>query len=281
MEELPLHDVPQELREEIAKYISDFMIGFVKLHDTEFDQEAELGGSGTLVQFDDVYGILTAYHVLKNLPDTGEIGLILPRRSQPQLHASKIKREVVQRVKVAYGKIAAEGPDIGVLLLPLVEAGWLKAIKSFYNLSLRREKVLTNPQDYRDGVWFLGGFAAEQTSEEPAQAGFAKVKLFRGNIGATGVNKEFSIDDFDYFDFEARYGDMNQTPESFKGYSGGGLWQAPLIRGEDGKLKAKEIILSGVAFYETGRSDNKNFIRCHGRRSVYKETIDRVQGITS
>ena len=36
MEELPLRDVPQELREEIAKYISDFMVGFVKLHDTEF-----------------------------------------------------------------------------------------------------------------------------------------------------------------------------------------------------------------------------------------------------
>jgi hypothetical protein len=44
MEELPLRDVPQELREEIAKYISDFMIGFVKLRDTDFDQEAELGG---------------------------------------------------------------------------------------------------------------------------------------------------------------------------------------------------------------------------------------------
>lgn len=76
MEELPLRDVPQELREEIAKYISDFMVGFVKLRDNDFDQEAELGGSGTLVQIDDVYGILTAYHVLKNLPDTGDIGLI-------------------------------------------------------------------------------------------------------------------------------------------------------------------------------------------------------------
>lgn len=281
MEELALRDVPQELREEIAKDISDFMVGFAKLCNTDFEQDAELGGSGTLVQIDDVYGILTAYHVLKKLPDTGDIGLILPRRSQPQLHAPTIKGEVVQKVKVAYGENADEGPDIGFLLLPSEVAGWLKAIKSFYNLSRRREKVLTSPHDYRDGVWFLCGFAAEQTSEEPAQAGFAKVKVFRGDIGVVGVNREFSIDDFDYFDFEARYGGINHAPESFKGFSGGGLWQAPLIRGEDGKLRAKEIILSGVAFYETGRADNRNVIRCHGRRSVYKQAIERVKGIAS
>jgi len=281
MEELPLCDVPQELREEIAKYISDFMVGFVILRDTDFEQEAELGGSGTLVQIDDVYGILTAYHVLKNLPDTGDIGLILPTRSQPQLRAPKIKGEVVQKVKVAHGKKAAEGPDIGFLLLPPVEVGWLRSIKSFYNLSRHCGKVLTSPQDYHDGVWFLCGFAAEHTSEEPAQAGFAKVKVFRGAVGAGGVNREFSIDDFDYFDFEARYGGINQAPESFEGYSGGGLWQAPLIRGEDGKLRAKEIVLSGVAFYETDRNDNRNLIRCHGRRSVYQQAIEHVKGIAS
>jgi hypothetical protein len=188
---------------------------------------------------------------------------------------------MVQKIKIAHGKSAAEGPDIGFLVLQSVDAGWLKAIKSFYNLSLRRERVLTSPQDYRDGVWFLSGFAAEQTAEEPAQAGFAKVKVFRGDIGAARVSREFSIDDFDYFDFEARYGGVNQAPDSFKGYSGGGLWQAPLIRGEDGKIKAKEIILSGVAFYETGRIANQNFIRCHGRCSVYRQVIDRVKGNVS
>jgi hypothetical protein len=64
MEELPLRDVPQELREEIAKYISDFVVGFVKFRDTDLDQDADLRGSGTLVQIDGVYGILTACHVL-------------------------------------------------------------------------------------------------------------------------------------------------------------------------------------------------------------------------
>ena len=152
------------------------------------------------MQINDLFGILTAYHVLKNLPETGDIGLILPTTSAPQLHAPKIKAEMVQKIKIACGKSAAEGPDIGFLLLQSVEVGWIKAIKSFYNLSLRREKVLTSAPDYRDGVWFLCGFAAEHTSEEPAQAGFAKVKVFRGDIGAGGVIREFSKNDFDYFD---------------------------------------------------------------------------------
>jgi hypothetical protein len=281
MEELLIRDVPKELREEIAKYISDFVVGFAKFRDTNLGQDAELAGSGTLVQIDGVYGILTAYHVLENLPDTGDVGLILPDRSQPRLHASKLKADMVQKIKIAHGKNAAQGPDIGFLLLSPVEVGWLKAFKSFYNLSLRRERVLTSLHDYRDGIWFLCGFAAEETSEEPAQGGFAKVKVFRGDIGAGGLSSEFSIEDFDYLDFEAGYQGMSQAPESFQGYSGGGLWQAPLIRDKDSELRAKEIILSGVAFYETGRDDNRNFVRCHGRRSVYKQAIERVKSISS
>jgi hypothetical protein len=84
IQELPLRDIPRELREEIAKYISDFAVGFVKVCDTPLGEEAELAGSGTLVQIDDFFGILTAYHVLKNLPQSGDIGLILPTRSDPQ-----------------------------------------------------------------------------------------------------------------------------------------------------------------------------------------------------
>jgi hypothetical protein len=280
IEELRVRDIPRELREEIAKYISDFAVGFVKLRDTPLGEDAELAGSGTLVQIDDFFGILTAYHVLKNLPQSGEIGLLLSTRSDPQLHAPKIKVEMVKKIKIAYGNSVAKGPDIGFLLLQSVEVGWIKAIKSFYNLSLRREKLLTSAPNYQDGVWFLCGFAAERTSEEP-EAGFSKVKIFRGDIGAGGIIREFSADDFDYLDFEARYGGINEAPESFQGYSGGGIWQAPLLRGRDGKLSAKEIILSGVAFHETGRTENRNVITCHGRCSVYRQAIECVKGNAS
>jgi hypothetical protein len=74
MERLPLSKVPPNLVEEISKDISVFVIGFVRLHETEAGNDAELGGSGTLVQIDNTAGILTARHVLEHLPTTGEIG---------------------------------------------------------------------------------------------------------------------------------------------------------------------------------------------------------------
>src|SRR5262245_8003007 len=191
--------------EEIAKYISDFTIGFAKLYDTPLGDDVELAGSGTLVTVDDLFGILTAGHVLKNLPDTGAIGLILSKLSDPQLHAPKIKVEMLQKIEIGYAKNGAEGPDIGFLVLPALEVGWIQAIKAFYKLSLRRETVLASMPDCRDGVWFLSGFAAEQTLEEPAQAGFSKVKVFRGDIGAGRVKRHFTAGDFDYIEFEARY----------------------------------------------------------------------------
>jgi hypothetical protein len=61
---LPLQQVPQEVREDAAKRISDFVVGFVRLYETELGQDAELAGSGTLVQIDNTHGILTAYHVI-------------------------------------------------------------------------------------------------------------------------------------------------------------------------------------------------------------------------
>ena len=64
MEILSLSEVPPNLVEEISKDISDFVIGFVRLHEPEAGDDAELGGSGTLVQIDNTAGILTARHVL-------------------------------------------------------------------------------------------------------------------------------------------------------------------------------------------------------------------------
>lgn len=281
MDALRLYELPRDLIEEISKDLSDFLIGFVRLHDTGSEEHAELGGSGTLVQIEETYGILTAHHVLEGLPKTADIGLILATTFEAQLHRKTIKAEVLRRIEIARGANDSEGPDLGFLILPPAEVESLKAIKTFYNLSKRRDKILAKPASLDEGIWFLCGFAAELTSDEPPEAGYGTVKGFRGLIGAGGVTKEYILGDFDYFDFEARYGGIHEPPESFGGFSGGGLWQVPLIRDQNGRLRAKERIMSGVAFYETGRSDNRNIIRCHARRSVYGQVVEAVKGIAS
>lgn len=281
MEQLSLAEVPRGLIEEVSTDILNFLIGFVRVRSTPTGQDAELAGSGTLIQIDNTYGILTAHHVMEHLPRTGEIGLILATSFEAKVNRPTIKGEVIRWVKIARGHVDSEGPDLGLLLLPPAEVGWLKAIKSFYNLSLRREKLLSNPPNCNEGLWFLCGFAGGLTSEKSPEAGFARVKGFRGMCGAGGVERQYSVGDFDYFDFEVGYGGISEPPESFGGFSGGGLWQVPLSRGASGELQIKERILSGVAFYQAECTHDRRIIKCHGYRSVYGRVTDSVAGIVS
>lgn len=281
MEKLSLAEVPRELIKEISEDLSDFLIGFVRVRDTATGQDAELAGSGTLIQVDDTYGILTAHHVMECLQRTGEIGLVLATRFGTEAHRYTIREEVIRWVKIARGRVDSEGPDLGMLILPPAEVGGLKALKSFYNLSLRREQILSNPPHCNEGIWFLCGFAGELTAKKPPEAGFAHVKGFRGMCGAGGVKRQYSVGDFDYCDFEVGYGGISEPPESFGGFSGGGLWQVPLMRGANGELQAKERILSGVAFYQADRTGDRRIIKCHGYRSVYGRVMNCVYDITS
>jgi len=278
---LPLHQVPQEVREDAAKGISDFVIGFARLYETESGQDAELAGSGTLVQIDDTYGVLTAYHVLDYLRNTDEIGLILATRFEPSLHRFTLKAEVLRPLKIAQGHDQSGGPDLGLLILPEVDVGSLKARKSFYNLSSHRQRVLDNPPAHDEGLWFLCGFAGELTSERLPERGYARVKVFQGACGVGWVDREYCVGDFDYFEFEARYGGLNEPPQSFGGFSGAGLWQVPLVRTPAGTLKAKELLLSGVAFYQSARMEERRVIKCHGRRSVYLHATQAVRDLAS
>jgi hypothetical protein len=278
---LPLYQVPQEVREDAAKGISDFMIGLVRIYETDSGQDADLAGSGTLVQFDDAYGILTAYHVLDYLRNTNEIGLILATRFEPRLHRFTLRAEVLRPLKIAHGHEQSEGPDLGLLILPEVDVGSLKVWKSFYNLSHHRERILDNPPAHNEGLWFLCGFAGELTSERVPERGYARVKVFEGACGVGWVDREYYVEDFDYLEFEARYGGLNEPPLSFGGFSGAGLWQVPLVRTPEGTLKAKELLLSGVAFYQCARTEDRRVIKCHGRRSVYLHATQAVRGLTS
>jgi hypothetical protein len=58
----------------IGNAVAPFTIGFVKLKVHDRVEDAVGAGSGTLVTVGKVSGILTAAHVLDNLPSQGEVG---------------------------------------------------------------------------------------------------------------------------------------------------------------------------------------------------------------
>ncbi|MFH1674854.1 MAG: hypothetical protein ABIF87_15740 [Pseudomonadota bacterium] len=280
LESIKSTDIPVDIIKEASKQISHYAVGIVKIHKRLSSEDAILAGSGTLVEIDGTLGILTAHHVIKELPSHGEIGLILSE----QIHRYTLQPGSVKKIKIASGPKASEGPDLAFLIfqptdLRQIKAlGQIKAKKSFYNLLLRRDRIINNPPENDMGIWILCGFPDERTIREASDRGFDTIMAFHGLCDAGWVEKEYISESYDYLEFDVRY-DKNglQRPRSFKGVSGGGLWQVLLMRSSDGIIKPQEIILSGVAFYQSPVINNILSIKCHGRQSIYRILYDVIK----
>ncbi len=164
MATVPLEEAAMEVGEAAGKEIVDFTVGLVSVTEgnAETDPEADLAGSGTLVDLNGTCGILTAWHVLRHLANK-TVGLVIVTRFERQLHRFVLEREDVHLLKIASGTAEAEGPDLGLLVLSPPAVVSLKAWKSFYNVSRRRESILSNPPRLEDGLWCLSVWLRSRT----------------------------------------------------------------------------------------------------------------------
>jgi hypothetical protein len=259
----------KEMFNPVWQSISSYLVGIVKLRKTDSFDKVTLCGSGTLAEINGRHAILTAHHVIEALPNSGEIGLILA--PQPA-HKFTLNVETLNKVKLARGWSESEGPDLGLILLPMERLGQIKALQSFYNLSKRREKMLSDPPEITRGVWLLCGYPDEWAKDQEAEGGFAQVTGFKALCYGGGVDNECIREGFDYLDFHVDSGQL----QSFGGVSGGGLWHVLLKKSLEGKLEVSDSIFSGVAFYESPLVDGSRSIRCHGRQSIYKNVYASV-----
>jgi hypothetical protein len=266
-------DIPDSLMNEILRRLADYTVAFLRVEDTAQGRDANLLGSGTLVVIGDRFAILTAHHVIQNLPTTGRLGIFLSPTHEPH----SIDTQGLTYLKIARGKDDSIGPDLGVVLLAPSIASSIGAKKNFYNLERQRDKLLHNPPDLRDGLWFVNGFPDENTVVAPdADSGRGFVKWFY-NFGGVGTPQDsFQIGDHDYFTIPVSPVAQPPVPRRFNGMSGCGLWQVPLKREKSGELVHRTPLLSGVAFYQEGITVAGSGLRCHGRRSVYGVAYDAI-----
>jgi hypothetical protein len=270
---VPITELPQSFFEAVAQDLQEFGVGFLRIEDTRDGQDAVLLGSGTLVKAAGKHAILTAHHVLEVLPRTGRLGLILA----PTVHQHTIDTTGLIYKEIARGSVDQDGPDLGAVILSPQIAAAIAARKIFYNLDLRREKLLSNPPERDYGVWFVNGFVAEGTRHEPGRDQYTAIKAFFNLTGAGGPDTEATeVGDYDYYAFPVTYGAQSVAPRSFQGMSGGGLWQVPISKDEQGVWRHKTPWLSGVVFYQEETQANHGAVKCHGRRSVYKVAYDTV-----
>jgi hypothetical protein len=272
MTSLRITDIPADFFETATRDIFNYSIGLVSVTKEDKEENAKIIGSGTLVDINGVSGILTAEHVIDAFPSDGEIGFVISEK----LHKFSLKVQNFSFLTVAKAIIDSEGPDIGFIPIPGAVLGPMKVFKSFYNLA-KRKNIIEDPPETNLGVWCVCGFPEVLTRHEGPDRGFEKVKGFMGVCGFGGVSEQYIKGEFDYYNFEVLYNANTGPPISFGGVSGGGLWQVIIAQNESNELLVKEIILSGIPFYQTEKSDDKRTVKCHGRKSIYQYSFDFIE----
>ncbi len=265
-------DIPADFFESTTREIINFTIGIVKIIENRTTENAILIGSGTLVDVNGIFGILTAQHVIDALPSHGNLGLIVSEK----LHRPIVDAQTLIYTCIGRGKDSSIGPDVGFIKLPHTVVGLLKAHKSFYNITKSKDLILNNPPDEGLGLWCLAGIPEEKTIIEGPNRGFESVMDFLLFCKFGRVSDRIIEDDYDYYSFGVSFNSESQSPMNYGGVSGGGLWHVLIAQGKKSEIFTKNLYLSGLAFYQTPVVANKRKIRCHGRRTIYENAYHEI-----
>ncbi len=266
-------EIPETLIRSCIEHLWHFTVGFVRVEPSERGVDANLLGSGVLVQGGGVSAILTAAHVVDFLPTSGRLGLIL---SDKREHTT-IDVSGIAYLPIGRGHDPERGPDIGVVLLSDYVASTLEARKSYYNLDLRKERILSSPPDDRAGIWFVQGFVEEMTVLDPNPTPYERVKGFC-EFGSLGIVEDYvSSGDHDYYTFPLSISPAGGIPSDFGGCSGGGLWHVLLVEREGGEPAVDQALLQGLTYFQQPTLEGSSALRCHGPRSIYDVAYSAIR----
>ena len=271
----------------ITKELFTYTIGIIGILQKKSDEEIRLLGTGTLIKANGFYGILTAEHVSREVKKLDEIGILIGAVNEiipqpPRYERFTIKKMCLEVIDVFKSSDTAEGPDLGLIrILSCEELSTLKAIKSFFNISVNRKKFLENHKDLDSDIWVLCGIPDELTIKERSERkGYDYFIRFcpqcyftdepiegkdRGTYDLLKIN-------FDYIKTEGRV-------KNFGGFSGGGLWKLNLIESNEKKPGTIKPFLVGVIFFQENINDQVSKIICHGPRSIYLNVIETLEKI--
>lgn len=264
-EVIPLAELPSTLLADAIASIAPYCVGLCQSGESTKSGMPQLFGSGTLVRVGKCHAILTAEHVVRELPTSGRLGLLLG----PSRQDFTVDIQGLTYLRIARGKVDQTGPDLGAIVLSSTLYGAIGSKKLFWDLNRDREELLRIPPDRQTGFWFVNGFPDSERSNVPHEDGRGDVVRYL-NLSGVGAPDEPTLDgEHDYYRFPVKPANLPDIPSSFGGMSGGGLWQFQIRRDKSGKLVIVPPLFSGVVFYQV-RAANECALICHGRKSVYE-----------
>ena len=244
-------------------------------------------GSGTLVEIDGHFAILTAEHVVRH-PERPDLHLDNMKHGGPKLLIPPLDfpadisfESYALRVFTTGRKNSEYGPDLAIVVLP--PSGKLQEIqarRSFYPLASKTEEK--KAQALEDvGFMAFCGFPGATRLEHEAALGFSKVVELGGFAFITGRERYEEREPWDYFELGVKGDEVVDIGHSFGGVSGGGVWQVPVYRKKgdpEGSEYYKRMTFAGVAFCEEEhRPEEDFFVRTHGPKSIYERFLPSLR----
>lgn len=264
-----LDDLPQSALEQAREGIQAYLAPLIVISpDAPQDRTpVSLAGSGTLVELAGRHYVLTADHVWNGTEGWAVLAIALAAEGVPL----SIPRDRVMPRRLGGPPYTEWGPDLALLEIPPHFVPAIKGRKSFLNLAKRRGMLGTRPPRMEKALWAVMGMVQETSEVKPrTESGRVPVNI-RGEafFGVT-----VTVDDRGGYDYLTTYAKttLPNVPASFKGVSGGGLWEIGLtMKKATGEISWElEHHFRGVAFWEQPRPPNEVAIRCHGPRSIFE-----------
>lgn len=245
-------------------------VGFVRTRDSA---PSSLG-SGTLIKFGTIVGVLTCAHVLEALLKEDEVGILCFPVRATQIQRLLLSMATTDSIAIGSAPWGESGPDLAFLRLPAAIVGDIERLATIANGNIHRRNIAAGEPALTRTFCAVSGVIDEMTKPPivtPIVNGIVATTPFEGMINAGHL---FVDDDsVDRFRLQPVASDGVLLPKSYKGTSGGGLWKVFL--GQD-DFSIFQVRLIGVAYWEKPIGDELHIIG-HGQVSIYDSLFNAIR----
>jgi len=253
--------------DDACRHLQDYLVPILALLPENPEPRLKPIGSGTLVEIEGTYHILTAAHVWHKT--SGAEQIVLPLSDYPS--SFSIRRENISAKELWFDNDNEWGPDLALLRLARPFVSTIEAHKSFLNLSRERATLASCAPATAKGYWAVTGMVGEFNEVQPRP----EARSIEANIHAraffSAIHQTHERNGYDFLDASANL-KLPGVPSSFGGVSGGGLWEVGLSMTKSGNISWDgRRHFRGVAFWQLADADGRQVIRCHGPRSIFEK----------
>ncbi len=270
MEEILLSkEIGDAVSDAVLAAVKDFTIGFGRA-----GEDPAAKGSGVLIEYRGVHGILTAAHVDEHIRKLNRpIGLVrLNRRLAHQ--SSVLDLDEVFSYAAGADPWPAGSDDIAFIHIPPHLVGNIERSCCFLNADKNLTKDEPEPSASLIQTHAVFGLVEDFTGLTTRRSGVATTAM----KGVLSPGRLTTLDGA-LTTLECFAENIPDLPRSFGGTSGAGLWRVYVCKGEDGKYTTIHRRLIGIASQEDNGKPPRIICQGAGRIGAILESARRaIQG---